>query len=112
MNQYTYVLTFDDVSPADANRYAEELRQTLLDATPDVEVHRQRDDLHTEDFGATLVLILAAPATAAIVTALGNWLALRHKASITIKTADGETVVQNISSKNAVELAKLSLSKK
>jgi hypothetical protein len=107
----TYIITFDNVSAADANRYAEELRQTLLNASPDVEVHRRRDDPHTQDFGATLVLLLGTPAAAAIATAIGNWLAVRNRASITIKRTDEQIVVQNITSKKAAELAQLLLNK-
>jgi hypothetical protein len=87
MDEQTYIITFDTASAADANRYAEELRQALLDASPDVQVHRRRDDPRTQDFGTTLVLLLGTPATAAIVTAIGNWLALRNRASITSKKA-------------------------
>jgi hypothetical protein len=101
----------DTVSAADANRYAEELRQALLDASPDVQVHRKRDDPRTQDFGATLVLLVGTPAAAAIVTAIGNWLTLRNRASITVKRADEQIVVQNITSKKAGELAQLLLSK-
>jgi hypothetical protein len=111
VDKQTYLITFDDASAADANRYAEELRQALLDASPDVEVHRRREDPQTQDFGATLMLLLATPAVGAIVTAIGNWLAARNRASLTIKRADGEIVVQNITSAKAAELAHLLLSK-
>ncbi|GHO54471.1 hypothetical protein [Ktedonobacter robiniae] len=83
----------------------------LLDASPDVEVQRKRDDPLTQDFGGTLVLLWGTPAAAAIVTAIGNWLALRTRASITIKGANEEIVVQNITSKKAGELAELLLKK-
>jgi len=111
MDEQRYIITFDTASAADANRYAEELRQALLDASPDVQVHRRRDDPRTQDFVSTLVLLLGTPATAAIVTAIGNWLALRNRASITIKRADEQIVVQNITGKRASELAQLLLSK-
>lgn len=101
----------DTASAADANHYAEELRQVLLDASPDVQVHRRRDDSRTQDFGGTLVLLLGTPAVGAIITAIGNWLALRNRASLTIKRADEQIVVQNITSKKAGELAQLLLSK-
>jgi len=111
VDEQTYIITFDDISAAEANRYAEELRQALLDAAPDVEVHRRRDDPRTQDFGATLVLVLGTPAAGAIVTAIGNWLMLRHRASITVKRADEQIIVQNITSKKAGELAQLLLNK-
>ncbi len=111
MVKQTYLVTFDDVSADDANRYAEELRQFLLDASPDIAVHRRRDDPRTQDFGATLVLLLGTPAIAAAVTAIGNWLVLRNRASLTLKRADEEIVMQNITSKKAAELAQAFLDK-
>ena len=107
MDEQTYIITFESVSAAEANRYAEELRQAMLDASPEVQVHRRRDDPRTQDFGSTLVLLLGTPAAGAIVTAIGNWLALRNRASLTIKRADEQIVVQNITSKQAGELAQL-----
>ena len=111
MDKQTYILTFDTAGAADANRYAEELKQALLNASPDLQVHRRRDDPHTQDFGGTLVLLIGTPAAAAAVTALGNWLARRSRASITIKRGDDKIVVQNITSKTAGELARLLLNK-
>jgi hypothetical protein len=105
MDQQTYIIVFEGVSPADANRYAEELRNVLLNTTPDITVQRRRENPYTQDFGATLVLILGTPTAAAVVTAVGNWLKLRHSASLTWKTADEQIIVQNITSKNATELA-------
>ncbi len=69
MNEQTYFITFENVSAAEANRYAEELRQALLDASPEVVVHRHRDDPRAQDFGATLVLLLGTPAAGAMVKA-------------------------------------------
>jgi hypothetical protein len=111
MNESTYLITFDDTSPADANRYADELRNALLDATPDIVVQRKRNDLHAQDFGATLIVILGTPVVAAVVTAVGNWLKLRQSASITWKTEDEHILVQNITSKDAAQLAQLLLTK-
>ncbi len=111
MDQQTYLVTFEGISPADAHRYAEELRNALLDATPDLIVQRKRENPLTQDFGATLVLTLGTPAVVAVVTAVGNWLKLRNSASLTWKTADGQMIVQNITSKNATELAQRLLSK-
>ena len=112
MEKQTYIVTFEGVSPSDANRYAEELRNVLLDTTADIAVQRKRESPQTQDFGSTLILILGTPAVGAVVTAVSNWLQLRKNASLTWKTADGEMIVQNISSKNAVELAQQLLNKK
>ncbi len=93
MDQQTYIIRFDEISEADANRYAIELRNMILDASPDVEVERRRDNPYTLDFGATLVLILGTPVatavTSAIAQAIGNWL-LRHRGDITIERENGK----------------------
>jgi hypothetical protein len=112
VDQHIYMVTFDGVSSADANRYADELRNILLDATPDITVQRRRDDPRTQDFGATLVLILGTPAVAAVATAIGNWLKLRNSASLSLTTADKRIEIRNITSKNAAELAHLLLTER
>jgi len=111
MEKQTYTVTFEGVSPSDANRYAEELRNALLDATADITVQRKRENPQAQDFGSSLVLILGTPAAAAVVTAVGSWLQMRKNASLSWKSADGEINIQNISSKNVVELAQQILNK-
>lgn len=106
LDKKTYIITFERMTPADANRYAEELRNALLDATTDITVQRKRENPQTQDFGSTLVLILGTPALSAVVTAVSQWLLRRRNASLTWKTADGEVIVQNINSQNACELAR------
>ena len=105
----TYVLSFSNCSPAEANRCAEELRNVLLDASDEIIVQRQRESAATQDLGGTLVLILGAPAIVALATALGNWLQLRNKVSLTIETADKKLIASNLTSKDASRLAELLL---
>jgi hypothetical protein len=104
VDQQSYMITFDDVSPADANRYADELREVLLDASPDVRVERKRENPSTQDFGATLVLILGTPAAVTIARAIGNWLALR-RGTISIETEKGE--ITKITATNLANEAQL-----
>ena len=115
MDQRTYVISFDDVSPADASRYADELRNALLDATVDIGIQRRRDDPRAQDFGTTLMLILGTPTAAAlaktIASVIGNWLKQRQGASLTVKTLDGQMILRNVTSKQAAELARIFLTK-
>jgi hypothetical protein len=69
----------------------------------------KRDDPSTQDFGSTLVLVLGTPAVVAAATAIGNWLQLRAKASLTIETPDKKIVAQNVTRKDAARLAELFL---
>jgi hypothetical protein len=110
MDQYTYFITFDGDSLADANQYAEELRNALLDASPDIIVQRRREDPRTLDPGSTLVLLLGTPAVVTVAKAIGDWLKLRVSASLTIETPEKRIVVQHITSKNAAQLAEQLLS--
>src|SRR2546422_900512 len=81
---------------ADVNRYVDELRNALLDATPDITVQRRRDDPRTQDFGATLVLVLGTPAVITAVKTISDWLKLRTSASLTIETPEKRIVVEHI----------------
>jgi hypothetical protein len=113
MDQQTYIITFEDVSAADASRYAEELRDALLDTSPDsIKVERRRADPSTQDFGSALVLILGTPAVVAVARAIGDWLKLRGSASLTITTSKGHIIAEKIKSKDASRLIELFLSQK
>ena len=109
MSEQTYLLTFEGVSEAEANRYAEELREALLDASTGITVQRRRENPLAQDFGAALVLILGTPAVVAVVKAIDNWLQKRNSATLTIVTAEKKIVGEHLTSKDAAYLLKLFL---
>ncbi|SRR5260221_1759176 len=109
MSEQTYLLSFNGVSEAEANRYAEELREVLLDAATEITVQRQRENPLAQDLGATLVLIMGTPALVAVVNAIGNWLQKRHSAKLTIVTAEQKIVAENLTNKDAAHLLQLFL---
>jgi hypothetical protein len=109
MSEQTYLLSFEGVSEAEANRYAEELREALLDASTEIEVLRQRENSLAQDLGASLVLIMGTPAVVAAVKAIGNWLQKRRSASLTIVTAEKKIVAENLTNKDAARLLELFL---
>lgn len=109
MSEQTYFLSFEGVSEAEANRYAEELREVLLDAEASLAVQRQRENPLTQDLGASLVLIMGTPAVLAAVQAIGNWLQKRRSASLTIVTAEKKIVAENLTNKDAAHLLELFL---
>ncbi len=117
MDQQSYSITFENVSPADASRYADELSNALLDATSDITIQRRREDPRAQDFGATLVLLLGTPAAVAlaktITTVIGNWLQLRQGqgVSVTVKTADRQICIKNMTGEHVTQLVQLFLNK-
>lgn len=53
-NQRQYILTFENGSVADANRWASELKEVILDTTDEVVMKQQRDNSYSLDMGTTL----------------------------------------------------------
>jgi hypothetical protein len=111
MPNQEFHLRFENCSVADANVRAEDLRQDLLDAVEDVDVSLRRDDPTSQDFGATLVLVLGTPAVIALSRAIGKWLVRTNQASVTILTKDGRVVAQNIDSADAAKMVESALTK-
>lgn len=108
MEARRYTIQFTNVTTAEANRYAAELRETLLNASPDVQVMQQRDDSQSQDFGATLVLILGTPAIIAIAQGIKAWLEKRNSVEITLNP-NGQIHGRNLSSKDAVAIVEKAL---
>ena len=106
MEERTYVIEIGDVPAARANQYASELKEDLLDATGGkIKVEHSKADQGTQDFGATLVLLLGTPALIVVAKGVRDWLARRPDASVTIKSKDGEIIASNLKSKDAAALA-------
>ena len=83
-------LAIEGVSAAEAARQAQALRQELQRTVKDVQVEQRRDKPNAQDFGATLVLILGAPAVVELARAIHAYMK-RAGTSIVIRK-DGKTV--------------------
>ena len=90
-----FKIRFEEPSVAEAGDKAEGLRQDLLEGSPDVRAKIEQQDPSNQDFGATLVLILGAPAAVAVAKGIADYLR-RVGGKITIE-ADGKIVATNIS---------------
>ena len=106
MTKNEVLITFENASVADANIYCQDLRSQLLDADPDITVDRVRSDSSNMDFGATLVMVLGAPATIAAAKALITWAQRNNRASIVLTTHNGTLVAKNLESKDVAEVAR------
>jgi hypothetical protein len=109
MDQHTYLVIFDDTSSADANRYAEELRDLLLDAVPSAQIQRKRSDPRTQDWGTIIEIVLGSASVVSFAKAVGNWLQRRQSASLTFKRPEGDVIASNINNKTVVKLTELLL---
>lgn len=109
MDQYTYLIIFNDSSSAEANQYAEELREFVLDAVPDANVQRKRSDPRSQDWGTILEIVLGSASVVSLAKAVGNWLQRRQSASLTFKRSEGDVIAQNVNNKTVVKLTELLL---
>ena len=102
MSDQELVVTFDNASVADANRFAAELAEVLRDADDPIETEQARDDPDAQDFGATLVLVLGSGAAIALAKGVAKWLATKPDASITIRDrVNGDIIATGLTSRDA-----------
>ena len=101
-----YKIYFEDVDEADANIYASELREAILDSSPDViSAEIEKEDPTTQDFGATLVLVLGTPVAIALAKGVADYLRSRGQ-MIKITTEEGEVIATGIDGEDAAKIAK------
>lgn len=103
MRESTYIVKFENVDQAQSQTLAADLQEIILNQSPDIDVKRIRDDQTTQDFGATLAIVLGAPAVVALVKGLTNWLTSHDSVSITIRkrnNGEAELIAENISRKD------------
>jgi hypothetical protein len=98
-----FQIRFEGVPANQAATKARNLRQQLLDASPDIEVTLAKDDPTNQDFGGTLVLLLGTPAVLAVARGIAAYLQ-RDRAKITISKS-GAVVAENVSGEDAARIA-------
>ena len=104
MNESPFLITFPGASTADANRYAAELASALREVDQDLKAEQHRDREDTQDFGATLIVILGTASVTAIAKGVAAWLARHSGARIQIN-ADGSVIASNLDSADAARIA-------
>ena len=100
-----YTISFPELEAADAGRQAEGLRRTLQEFAPTIHARRARAEPDAMDFGTVLEIVLAAPAIIELAKGISGWLARTHSSKLTLTGADGTTIVENITAREATDLA-------
>lgn len=83
-------IRLEDISLGEANIIIEDLCERLRGAIPNTTIRRRRDDPTTQDFGATAVLILGAPAIVAVAEGIRTWMRRWRTGRVTIEAGDGK----------------------
>jgi len=104
MHLQPFIITFPGASVAEANRYAADLAAVLREIDPEIAVEQRRDREDTQDFGATLAIILGTAAATAVAKGVAAWLARHSGAKIQIG-ADGSVLASNLDSRDAARIA-------
>ena len=105
----TYRIKFLHTSPDEANTNVTDLSEFLRDAVPqqdELGLKRERTSKDSQDFGATLVLILGTTAITAVARGIQSWLASHSGTTIEITDEHGKVVATNVNAKSAADIAK------
>jgi hypothetical protein len=98
--QGEFVLSFAEASPDEGNRYANDLKSSLLDLDPALNLEFRRERLDSQDFGATLAVVIGTTAANTLARGLAAWLQRNAGARITIRNSTGELVAEGLDSKD------------
>jgi hypothetical protein len=100
------IFSFPDASAAEGNRLAANLADALRDVDPGITVDRRREQADTQDFGATLAVVLGTAAATALARGIASWLARNSGARIEIKR-NGEVILSasHLDSKDVPRIA-------
>jgi hypothetical protein len=90
------LISFPDMNKAFANELAGDLAESLTEDTPSLSVTRFRDDPLTQDFGATLAIILGSTAVTALAKGIAKWLARRQDARLHLKRTASNGEIREI----------------
>ncbi len=98
--QKTVLVRLQGLSTAEANQCAAELENQLRRVTRDqVQIQRRKEREETQDFGATLVVILGTPAALAVAKGIRDFIA-KSGNRVVIETDSGKVVATGDAARN------------
>jgi len=91
------LFNFENVSTREAGTYAQQLQSFLLSGEK-IQIDIIKEDKDTQDFGATLAIVLSSHAIAALAKGFADWLKSKQNKKLTIITKKGKVIGSNLSS--------------
>ena len=101
-------LSFEGVSKAEANVMAADLSDFLRERA-DIDSKVSREDPRTQDFGATIILILSASSVKVIAGAIGTWMQRHREAEARLRISDISLDLSNVDTKTVTLLVEKAL---
>jgi hypothetical protein len=99
-----FIISFPGTSSAEANQWASSLAGSLRDVDQNIIVDRLRERSDTQDFGASLAVVLGTTAATAVAKGIAAWLARQAGARIEI-SLHGKVIASGLDSKDAARIA-------
>jgi hypothetical protein len=99
-----FSIRFENLSVAEANILASELKAEIIAADDRAQAAVVKDDPTTQDFGATLILVLGTPAIVVVARAIADYIQ-RRGVSVSI-TPDGGVSISNVRSADVADIVK------
>lgn len=99
------ILTFANSSAAEASQLAESLAERLHDIDPRISVERQPERSDSQDFGASLAVVLGTAAATAVAKGISAWLTRNSGARLEIKCK--EEVVMTATHLDSRDIARI-----
>jgi len=99
-------VTFPGASADEGNQLASTLAEALRDIDRRISVERLREQAQTQDFGATLAVIVGTTAASALAKGIAAWLARNSGAQIEVRRK-GEVILvaSHLDSKDVPKIA-------
>jgi hypothetical protein len=104
MRQEPFIITFPGASLAEATKHASGLAAFLRGLDRNLTVEQRKDSSDTQDFGATVAILLGTASVTAVAKGIAAWLARNSGAKIQIN-ADGSVIADNVDSHDAAKIA-------
>ena len=94
------LIRFGDMSTADANRAAAELRKQLRSKLGgDVSINQIKEDQETQDFGGTLAVVLGTPFAVALAKGVADYISKRG-CRLVLETPQGRIIATGDAASN------------
>lgn len=99
-----YDIIFEEVSVAEANKLAIELRDYLYNTT-DIDTKIEKEYCNTQDMGTVLSVVLSSASIVALAKGLSAWLVKKQSRKLTIKK-NGDIIGENLGSDDIEKILK------
>lgn len=106
MDVREFTVHFPEASAAEANRWAGELREVLLDASPEIQATQVREHPDTMDWGTVVQVVASSAVLVQAIKSLEVWLLKRRDVSVELTDGQRSLKMNGLGSEEAKAQAK------